>query len=78
MPTLLRIGGYRFFFYSADREEPPHVHIERERQSAKFWLDPARLASSGGLSRKEIDELYRLVVANRERFLRSWHDFFND
>lgn len=43
MPTALRIDTYRFFFYSGDRDEPPHVHIERVDNKAKFWLDPVRL-----------------------------------
>ncbi|MBZ5579241.1 MAG: DUF4160 domain-containing protein [Acidobacteriia bacterium] len=46
MPTVLRSGPYRFFFYSADRDEPPHVHGEREDSAAKFWLSPVRLSSS--------------------------------
>ena len=40
MPTILREGPYRFFFYASDREEPPHVHVERDDRVAKFWLDP--------------------------------------
>ncbi len=43
MPTIREEGPYRFFFYSADRSKPPHVHVERERNKAKFWLDPVRL-----------------------------------
>ncbi|MCI0795500.1 MAG: DUF4160 domain-containing protein, partial [Chloroflexi bacterium] len=47
MPTVLRTGPYRFFFYSGDREEPPHVPIERDDNEAKFWTDPIRLQNSG-------------------------------
>src|SRR5262245_28222245 len=55
MPTVLRSGPYRFFFYSGDGNEPPHVHVERDDCEAKFWLDPVRLAHSHGFSRKEIN-----------------------
>lgn len=48
MPTVLRLGPHRFFFYAGDRDEPPHVHVEREDKIAKFWLDPIRLQKSGG------------------------------
>ena len=49
MPTILREGPYRVHFYSQDRlEEPPHVPVERDRNGAKFWLDPVRLERSGG------------------------------
>ncbi len=61
MPTVLRIGPYRFFFYSADGDEPAHVHIERDNCIAKFWLDPVRLATSGGFSSAELRQLDRLV-----------------
>jgi len=40
MPTSLRTGPYRFYFYAYDCAEPRHMHVDRERLSAKFWLDP--------------------------------------
>ena len=40
MPTALRIGPYRFYFYSYDCVEPRHMHVDRENMSAKIWLDP--------------------------------------
>jgi hypothetical protein len=40
MPTILRHGPYRFFFYAGDADEPPHVHVERDDNKAKFWLAP--------------------------------------
>lgn len=78
MPTALRIDTYRFFFYSGDRDEPPHVHIERVDNKAKFWLDPVRLVYSGGFSRNEISRIQKLVEENQGRLLRSWHEFFED
>src|ERR1035437_10300736 len=51
LPAVLRSGPYRFFFYSADRDEPPHVHVERGDSEAKFWLNPVRLEWSRGLAR---------------------------
>ena len=77
-PTVLRIGPYRFFFYSGDRNEPQHIHIEHEDRVAKFWLDPVRLQSSGGFSRKEINRLVKMVEEYQEQLLRSWSEFFND
>ena len=49
MPTVLREGPYRFYFYLGDRPEPPHVHVQRDNHIAKFWLDPVALQSSGGM-----------------------------
>ena len=76
MPTALREGPYRFFFYAGDRDEPAHVHIEREDDVAKFWLDPVRLHNSGGFSRSELNRIEKLVLAHHEALLRSWNDYF--
>jgi hypothetical protein len=78
MPTVLRSGPYRLFFFSADRYEPPHVHIERENKRAKFWLKPVRLQESGGFGRVELGKLQALVEENVEFLLRSWDEFFAD
>jgi hypothetical protein len=78
MPTVLREGPYRFFFYAGDRDEPPHIHVEREHFTAKFWLDPVRLQMSGGFRSSEMNGIQRLVEENREQLLRSWDEFFND
>jgi hypothetical protein len=77
MPTVLRLGPYRFFFYAGDREEPPHIHVEREDQLAKFWLEPVRLQRSVGFSRVEIQRIHRLVLGHRKELLRSWHEYFS-
>jgi Domain of unknown function (DUF4160) len=57
MPTVLRIGPYRFFFYSGDGAELPHIHVEREEQIAMFWLGPVRPAKSGGFNRPELRDI---------------------
>ena len=54
MPTVLRNGPYKFFFYSNNGDEPQHVHISRDNKIAKFWIDPVRLQVSGGFSRHEL------------------------
>ena len=71
MPTILRDGPYRFFFYSGDRDEPVHVHIERDEKIAKVWLDPIRLHSSGGFSRTEIAKILKIIENNREIMVRA-------
>ena len=76
MPTVHREGPYRFFFYSADRNEPPHVHVERDANRAKFWLDPVRLARSGGFGAAELHQVERLVVAREQLLLKAWNEYF--
>lgn len=76
MPTVLRLDGYRFFFVSLDRSEPPHIHVKREKKVAKFRLDPVVLERAGGFSRVEINKIMKLVQEHRERFLEKWYEFF--
>lgn len=78
MPTVLRSGPYRFHFYSSDAAEPPHVHVERDENTAKFWLSPARLQSSGGFRPAEVRRIQRLVEQHREALLRSWDAYFTE
>jgi hypothetical protein len=77
MPTVLRIGPYRFFFYSADGDEPPHIHVERDDKIAKFWLDPVRLQNSGGFKRKEISRIQNIIIEHQGEILEKWHEYFN-
>jgi len=76
MPTVLRAGPYRFFFYSGDGHEPAHIHVERDANVAKFWLDPVRLARSGGFRRTELRDIANLVSAHAQTLLEAWNDHF--
>lgn len=78
MPTVLRSGPYRLFFYSADRDEPPHVHVERDERNAKFWLAPVRLETSKGFSRMEIGRIAKVIVENAVVLLSAWHEYFGN
>lgn len=78
MPTVLKVGPYRFFFYSGDWDEPVHVHVEREDNIAKIWLDPLQLQSSGGFSRSEINRILSLTNENRIALMEAWNDYFSD
>ena len=76
MPTVLRSGPYRFFFYMADRGEPAHVHVERDDWAAKFWLAPVRLAYGGSFGARELRRIERLVEENRNGLLEQWNEHF--
>lgn len=75
MPTALRDGPYRFFFYASDCAEPPHVHVEREDKLVKFWLSPVRLVSGGGFPRAEITRIQRLVVERQFELKEAWNAY---
>ena len=61
MPTVMRIGPYRFHFYCRENNEPPHIHIARDEMEAKFWLEPVSLASNHGFRTVELRDIQRLV-----------------
>ena len=78
MPTIDDIGPYKFFFYSAEGNEPGHVHVRRERATAKFWLDPVRLARSRGFSDHELRTIQKLVEEHRDRMREAWNEHFGN
>lgn len=78
MPTTLRIGPYRFYFYSYDCGEPRHTHVDRQNMSAKFWLHPSvSLAENYGFSRKELRDIEWIVRDNLETLRNEWDAFCN-
>ncbi|KAA5804814.1 DUF4160 domain-containing protein [Alkalicaulis satelles] len=76
MPTLFRHGPYRVYFYSHEPNEPPHVHVDRDDLSAKFWLTPVSLARNAGFGTRELTRLHRLISQHQADCLERWHDFF--
>ena len=77
-PTVLRSGPYRLFFFSNEAGEPPHVHVQRERMLAKFWLEPVSLAASTGFSARELRGVQTIVTENTKILLEAWHEYFTD
>jgi hypothetical protein len=78
MPTLLSVGPYRFFCYAGDRDEPPHIHVERDSSEAKFWLSPVRFQSNRGFGRTELNRIQKLVEEYQAQLLEGWNEFFSD
>lgn len=77
VPTVDRVGPYRIFFYSNESDEPPHVHVERDRgaRTAKYWLRPVRLARSS-FPESETGAIGRIVARKRAKYEEAWHDHF--
>jgi hypothetical protein len=72
MPTVLRSGPYRAYFYSHDLIEPPHVHVDRDDWSAKFWLDPVPLARNLGFKPNELRTIEWLLTENHDALMAAW------
>ena len=76
MPTILKLLGFRFFFYSNEGTEPAHIHVEKGDCEAKFWLEPVELVYSDGFSAKEINQLRKITLEHQQQFKKAWHEYF--
>jgi hypothetical protein len=77
MPTILRVGRYRFFFFSNEGREPAHIHVKAGSDEAKFWLDPVQLAANHGFNGRELNQIQGIVEEHRGEFLEAWNEYFS-
>ena len=75
MPTVLRLLGLRFHFYSDEGQEPAHIHVDSGDGECKFWLNPVRMASHRAMSASELRKAERLVYEYQTYFLEKYHEF---
>jgi hypothetical protein len=76
MPTVLRLGPFRFYFYSHEPNEPLHVHVDRAEATIKIWLEPVEVAKSRGFRAHEIGGIVAMVEEHRMQLLEAWHEHF--
>lgn len=76
MPTLLRSGPYRVYFYSHEPNEPPHVHVDRDDRTAKFWLAPVALAYNFGFPARELNQISAIIQQHQRDFVEKWNESF--
>jgi hypothetical protein len=72
MPVILRIRGYRFWFYEADLQEPAHIHVGKDGKEAKYWLDPIALAKARRFRDHELNEIEKILQEFRDDILEAW------
>lgn len=77
MPTVLRVRGFRFFFFSLENNEPPHIQVTHGNKVAKYWLNPVELASSDSFRAHELNRVRALVVEHCAEFQRRWDEHLN-
>jgi hypothetical protein len=76
MPTVLRAGPYRVYFFSHEPNEPPHVHVDRDERTAKFWLGPVALARNLGFAARELRRIEQLVEEHEAALIEAWNEYF--
>jgi hypothetical protein len=76
MPTVLRLGPYRFYFYSHESNEPAHIHVDRDNLSEKFWLELVQLDRNIGFSASDLRKLEQMIVDHHEELQEKWNGYF--
>ena len=76
MPTILRLNGYRFYFYSHEPNEPPHIHIDKCEATMKLWLHDMSVAKHRGFRAHEISAIIEMAKPNKALFLEAWNAYF--
>lgn len=77
---MFRRGGLSYYFYSNEGLPPEasHIHIRGGGRDAKIWLEPeVSIADSYGFNPRELSNILRIVMENRDLLLRAWHDYFS-
>jgi hypothetical protein len=77
MPTVFQSGPYSFIFFSSDQREPAHIHVKRDRQIAKVWLNPISLAKNRGFNEHELNRIMELIEENQQKLLEAWNEHFS-
>jgi hypothetical protein len=76
VPTVLRRGAYRAFFYSNEGNEPAHIHVRGGDKEAKFWLHDFTVAANAGFPAHEIGDIIHHLRQNRDALLSAWNEYF--
>jgi hypothetical protein len=78
MPTVLRVGRFRFFFFSNEGNEPPHIHVKAGGDECKFWLISVQLAANFGFNSSELNEIRQIVEDHQNELEEAWSEYFSE
>jgi hypothetical protein len=76
MPTVMRVDGFRFYFFSHEPNEPPHIHIDKGEATIKIWLDNVDVAKSRGFRAHEISGILAMTAKHQALLLEKWNEYF--
>jgi hypothetical protein len=75
MPTGFTKEGFRFHFYSNERNEPPHIHVTGKGGEMKLWLPSLTVAFSFGLSPPAQRRVVEITHENITLLMERWNEF---
>jgi hypothetical protein len=64
----------RFFFFSNEGDEPPHVHVRKGDSFAELWLAPPGISYAMGFNPAELRRIRYIVGQRTAEFLEAWHE----
>ncbi len=76
MPKIFEKRGFKFFFYSNEGNEPPHVHVKGHGGRAKFWLTPVDSEFSQRLSIRQLTLLRDIIRQKKDLIMEKWNEHF--
>jgi hypothetical protein len=74
MPTVMRLGPYRFFFFSNEGREPPHIHVKAGSVEAKFCLSPLEIAANYGFNIRQLNNIQAVIAENLDDLMEAWNE----
>ncbi|HEY5298802.1 MAG TPA: DUF4160 domain-containing protein [Verrucomicrobiae bacterium] len=74
MPTVLRIRGFKFFFFSQEGNKPAHIHVNKGGGSAKFWLRPVKLEYNDGFKKQELRAIIEILERHEAELIQAWNE----
>ena len=77
MPSVLRVGPYRFYFYPSDAPEPPHIHVKRDDAEDKYWLEPVLYERNRWFPEHEVHKIQSIIEEHQQALLGAWNEYFS-
>jgi len=77
MPTILKIEGFRFFFFSNEHTQK-HIHIQKQEKYAKINIENLKIINNYRFNSKELNKIKEITKNNQNKFLKAWDEYFQN
>ena len=76
MPTVLRVNGFRFFFFS-DEHLPLHIHVEKGDGYMRVELETFRVTQRYKFSKNDERKILSIIQEHQQTLIGAWNEYFN-
>ena len=67
-----RDDGFYVYFVEFDLTERPHVHVEKDGKTAKYWIDRLELFDPDRFKGHELTKMEKILKRRRGYLLELW------